>query len=756
MRQDAGRMLGKVRFGVYELDRDAMELRKHGVTIRLQEQPLRVLSILTERPGGIVTREELRDQIWAKDTFVDFDQSLNKAVNRVREALNDDAARPQYVETVPRRGYRFVAPITEITSSEQNGLAPSLSPPPAAESTPPKAQVPSGKMVAMVVTGVLIVAGIAAAVWLKERQKPVPQMEPRHMTSAGFDPALSKDGKLLAYTANGSSNVLHIWVKQTAGGEAVPVTSGPDPDCCVDISPDGTRIAFASERGGGGTYIAPTLSGEPRFLANNPGASHPFFSPAGDTILYLQNNRPFTVSVEGGTPVALPLAEEFRVHSDPHWSPTGNEIIFYGANGQQATEPDRWWIAPLKGGKPRLANLPGLEADRTGFPAVRAWTRTRDGRDWIVYSVSTEDTWKLFRVESSRNGEVGKRPQELASGAGVLAPGGAFAEDGKLAYSTLNFGGSIFEVPINERGQKQGPTVQLSFSEEGSYSAPSVSRDGRWLLYGAYLLGKPRAMMLRDLRTGVDRFLDDKAHPIDIGGDTSISPDGSKIIFGRDCPEGKRWPNGDAMPCGFMLSPQSRQPEQICENCTPRGFSSDGSVVLAQKYHLVEGREDKIVRIDLAARTEEDFLNLPDQHLFHPFFSWDDRWVVFKEMKAEPALAAQIFITPVRQGVPGKEAEWIAVTDGLHQDDKPQFSADGHTVFFTSTRDGYVCIWAQKLDPVTRHPVGPPVGFEHFHNSAGRDAVSFFFLQWDLTVARDKMLINLPRISTEIWMVQTE
>jgi DNA-binding response OmpR family regulator len=82
-------MPGKIRFGVYELDRDAIELRKHGVAIRLQEQPFRVFSMLAERSGGVITREELEEQIWG-NTFVDFDRSLNKVVNRVREALNTD------------------------------------------------------------------------------------------------------------------------------------------------------------------------------------------------------------------------------------------------------------------------------------------------------------------------------------------------------------------------------------------------------------------------------------------------------------------------------------------------------------------------------------------------------------------------------------------------------------------------------------------------------------------------------------------
>src|ERR1700678_1597295 len=115
-------MPAKIRFGVYELDRDAMELCKHGVTIRLQEQPLRVLAALVERPGEIVTREELQQQIWGKETFVDFEQSLNKAVNRLREALNDEAGQPKYVETVPRRGYRFIAPVTGLPMEQPAAL----------------------------------------------------------------------------------------------------------------------------------------------------------------------------------------------------------------------------------------------------------------------------------------------------------------------------------------------------------------------------------------------------------------------------------------------------------------------------------------------------------------------------------------------------------------------------------------------------------------------------------------------------------
>ncbi|HET9305129.1 MAG TPA: winged helix-turn-helix domain-containing protein [Candidatus Sulfotelmatobacter sp.] len=99
------------RFGVFELDLSAGELRKNGAKLRLQGQPFQVLALLLERAGEVVTREELQQKLWPSDTFVDFDHSLNTAINKVREALGDSASSPRYVETLARRGYRFIAPV---------------------------------------------------------------------------------------------------------------------------------------------------------------------------------------------------------------------------------------------------------------------------------------------------------------------------------------------------------------------------------------------------------------------------------------------------------------------------------------------------------------------------------------------------------------------------------------------------------------------------------------------------------------------
>jgi cholera toxin transcriptional activator len=122
------------RFGVFELDLDARELRKSGVKLRLQDQPFQVLALLLERAGAVVTREELRQKLWPSDTFVDFDHSLNTAINKVREALGDSASSPRFVETLARRGYRFIAPVQNDAPPAGVQSAGVLSPPPTAVS----------------------------------------------------------------------------------------------------------------------------------------------------------------------------------------------------------------------------------------------------------------------------------------------------------------------------------------------------------------------------------------------------------------------------------------------------------------------------------------------------------------------------------------------------------------------------------------------------------------------------------------------
>jgi len=111
-----------IRFRAFELDQDAGELRRDGTKVRLQEQPLQILQILLEQPGKVITREELRNRIWHSDTFVDFDHGINNAIKRLREALGDTAETPRYIETLPRRGYRFIGAINALTEPGVQGI----------------------------------------------------------------------------------------------------------------------------------------------------------------------------------------------------------------------------------------------------------------------------------------------------------------------------------------------------------------------------------------------------------------------------------------------------------------------------------------------------------------------------------------------------------------------------------------------------------------------------------------------------------
>jgi len=153
-----------LRFGVFEVDARAGELRKQGKRIKVQEQPFQVLTVLLRRPGEVVTREELRNQNWPPDTFVDFDNSLNTAINKLREALGDSADNPRFIETLPRRGYRFIAAVTGVdgTTREAATGVSAVSP-------------PRSRKIVVTVAVVLLAAGIAGGLVWRARQA-------RHLT----------------------------------------------------------------------------------------------------------------------------------------------------------------------------------------------------------------------------------------------------------------------------------------------------------------------------------------------------------------------------------------------------------------------------------------------------------------------------------------------------------------------------------------------------------------------------------------------
>ncbi len=187
-----------LRFGVFEADLHARELRKQGMQIKLQEQPFQILAFLLEHPGEIVTREHLRQKLWPADTFVDVDNSVNAAINRLREALGDSPESPRFVETLPRRGYRFVAPVTEIKGPERDSVHENANAmiPARSEEVPAIGNLRGSRTIAKLSLAVaLVVILVAASVWAWEKwREPISLQNSPHITSLVVLPLTNLSG----------------------------------------------------------------------------------------------------------------------------------------------------------------------------------------------------------------------------------------------------------------------------------------------------------------------------------------------------------------------------------------------------------------------------------------------------------------------------------------------------------------------------------------------------------------------------------
>jgi len=223
-----------VRFADFEVDLRGRELRRNGARIPLQEQPLQVLAVLLKHAGEVVTREELRQHLWPSDTFVDFDNSLNTAINKIREALGDSTGDPHFVETLPRRGYRFIAPVDKPGSQAPSPSAP---------------KEHFGKVTAKTwwisvgATLLGLLSGIG--IWRFSRnhaEAPLPPIEVVPLvglTDLEFKPAFSPDGNQVAFSIAGRE-ISGIYTTVVGGEKSLRLTSNSG-DCCPRWSPDGHR-----------------------------------------------------------------------------------------------------------------------------------------------------------------------------------------------------------------------------------------------------------------------------------------------------------------------------------------------------------------------------------------------------------------------------------------------------------------------------------------------------------------------------------
>lgn len=270
----------RLSFGPFELDSTGGELRRSGVRVRLSGQPFRILLVLLERPGELVSRERLREEVWGGATFVDFDHGLNAAVNKLRRALGDAAENPRYIETQLGRGYRFIGTVEQRHSA-----------PPVVLETPIRENLPERRKVSVwwwLAAAAACMVSLAVGWRLHSPLSARPPWKLTQLTSdSGFSyaPAISPDGRLLAYASDrGQESGPDLYVKQVAGGQPVRLTFDGLGNTTPDFSPDGSKVVFRSDRDGGGIYEIPAFGGEVRLLARD--GLNPKFSPDGSEVAY--------------------------------------------------------------------------------------------------------------------------------------------------------------------------------------------------------------------------------------------------------------------------------------------------------------------------------------------------------------------------------------------------------------------------------------------------------------------------------------
>jgi Tol biopolymer transport system component/DNA-binding winged helix-turn-helix (wHTH) protein len=452
-----------VRFGTFELELQTGELRHAGRKVKLQEQPFQVLAALLENPGRIVTRDELRSKLWPEDTFVDFDHSLNAAIKRLRDALGESADAPVFIETLARRGYRFIAPVNGSSSPSAAGVA-------APERN--KSIFPARGIVIAGLAPVLL----ALLLWTAWRRVPAQatggiehkltwNSSENTVSSAGISP----DGKYLAYA---DSTGVYLKLIRTGEGEIHAIPLPADfPTRVDDWFPDGGHLLVSRQEQPGKTSLwsISVFGGSPRLLAED--ASGGSVSPDGGHIAFrrvdltaedgLFGREVWIMSSDGTEQVKVAADKADGSHiGSPTWSPDGKRIAYLRTKGvytarTSSVEINKW----------QSAQAETLFSDNQLSPAVH-WLP--DGRliyalDWYIGASEHDST--LWALPLRPSGEIIGAPKRIGFGHGRVSHITGSADGRALIFRSDNWSPNVYIGKLASDGKHVLAHKRLTLDE---------------------------------------------------------------------------------------------------------------------------------------------------------------------------------------------------------------------------------------------------------------------------------------------------
>ncbi len=608
------------RFGQFELDASTRELRKNGLRVHIQEQPARILDALLERAGELVTREELRQRLWLTDTFVDFERSLNAAVAKLRQVLGDSAEQPRFVETVARRGYKFVGPVEIIVRLEKEDAI-AVTSVVAAENGNPIHKLGLARWVLAATLAAVVLIASAWHFWGGFPTNPPGDdairfvVTPPEGTKIHTVSAISPDGRKLAFVGIDASGHRNLWVRELASETALRLDLTQDA-MSPFFSPDSKTIGFFAE---GKLKLISYSGGPPKILCDQDQAAGGTWN-RDNLILFSQRGRLYRIPARGGlaTELLRPTAPENETIIDiwPQFLPDGRRFIVLSrsykgqvfpvrseillgsldssqrrlllSNNNRAAITSSGQLLFLQGGNLQSQALDLSQNRLIGEPATIGYDLTITGDEIAVDVKEGMPVWMVaagFSVSST----------------GVLVYHSNGTQNGQLAW-------------LNKSGKRLG-----FVSKPQEYTQISLSPDERWAVVGIKSSKKNRRLQNLWLLEMETQILSPLSQGKGVNADPVWAPDSSRFVYGALEKEGDQIDLieatlGDRSPRTFYSDGKANKPE---------AWSPSGRVFLYR-------RDEQVILSLPVLEDRKPTVLLDTNHLKGRFqFSPDGRWLAY-------------------------------------------------------------------------------------------------------------------------------